>query len=123
MGRLLLSLALAVFLWGFVTLSRDPETTRTFNNVPVASANLAGDLVLVSELPTTSVRVTGPRSAVNQLVASDITASIDFGDIIQTGSYTMRITVDEPEEIWSTEANPENVNVVIERQQAKAVPV
>ena len=123
LGRLLLSLVLAIVLWGWVTTSRDPETDRNFNNIPVAPVNLAGDLVLVTGLPATNVRVTGPRSDVNALVLTDISATIDFGDIIETGSYTMRISVSVPDEIWSTESNPETVNVVIERQAAKSLPV
>src|SRR5688572_22521437 len=123
LGRLLLSLVLAIVLWGWVTTSRDPETERGFNNIPVTPVNLAGDLVLVTDIQTTNVQVTGPRSAVNRLVSTDIVATIDFGDIIETGSYTMRISLDVPDDIWSSSSSPETVNVVIERQTAKSLPV
>jgi YbbR domain-containing protein len=123
LGRLLLSLVLAIVLWGWVTTSRDPETERSFNNIPVSAVNLSGDLVLVTDIPSTNVRVTGPRSAVNRLVSTDIVATIDFGDIIEAGSYTMRISLDVPDDIWSSESNPETVNLVIERQTAKSMPV
>jgi len=123
LGRLVLSLVLAVVLWGWVTSSRDPERERVFSNIPVSAVNLAADLVLVTELTAITVRATGPRSAVEDLNATDIVATIDFGDIIETDSYTMRINVDEPDEIWSTSSSPDSVNVVIERQAAKSLPV
>lgn len=123
LARLLLSLVLAVVLWGWVTTSRDPETERNFSNIPIASEGLAGDLVLVTELPSAGIRVTGPQSAVNRLSATELAATIDLSDIIETGPYTVRVNANAPDDIWSTEVTPENLNVVIERQAAKSLPV
>jgi YbbR domain-containing protein len=113
--RLGASLVLALLLWGWVTISRDPETTRSFTNVPISVGQLPNDLQVVGELPNVAVRITGPRSEVSDLISSDVTASLDLGGIDAEGDYTASIDVQTPRGIWSSEASPSRLPVRVER--------
>lgn len=113
------SLVLALLLWGWVTVSRDPETTRSFANVPITVGELPNNLEVVGTLPDVTVRVTGPRSEVSDLISSDVTASLDLGGIDAEGDYTAPIRVDTPRGIWSAEPSPSRLPVRVERSVTK----
>ncbi len=122
-GRLLLSLGLAIALWAWVTTTRDPETTKVFTNIALSSAQLQDGLVIVGDLNPVNVSVTGPRSVVNALVSTDVTAELELGNISEPGSYPVQILVAKPEDIWSTSSLPRSVSVVIEQQVTRGFPV
>src|SRR5262245_4717557 len=79
--RLIASLVLATLLWGWVSLVTDPEITKTFPNLPLVTEPLADDLVIVTDLPAITVRLTGPESVLEDITSDEITVSIPTGDI------------------------------------------
>src|SRR3954452_1081680 len=122
-GRLLFSIALALALWGWVTTSRDPERTRTFSNVAFAQPSLPDDLVVTTELTPVSVTVKGPRSDVEDLTTSDLHPSLDLGGIAGPGTYTVKVDVPKPGDVWSISTSPRSVNIIVEVMTTKAFPV
>ena len=122
-GRLLLSLTLAIALWAWVTTSRDPETTKVFSNIAVSAVQLQDGLVMVGDLDPVNVSVTGPRSVVNALVSTEVSAELDLADISKPGSFSVQVHVAQPEDIWSTTSVPRSVSIVVEEQVTRGFPV
>jgi YbbR domain-containing protein len=118
-----LSLLLGILLWGWVTITGDPERSKSFPNVPVTVTGLRDGLVILGEVPQIQVRVTGPRSAVEDLVSTSMQPTVDLTDIEQPGTYSIRIGVPEPAETWSTSATPRSIDVVVEAQSTKVFPL
>ena len=123
LSRLGVSILLAIGLWSWVTLSRDPETTRSFPNIPVEPRGLDADLTLVGDVPTVAARFTGTRSNTQELDASDATASIDLSNMTEPGSYVVDVNVAEPPDIWSARSEPRRINIQIERRVSIVFPV
>ena len=119
-SRLLLSLILAIILWGWVTATGDPETTRVFPTIPVSVEGLRDGFVIVGDISPAEVRVTGPRSAVEDLTSTEMEASLDLDQFDAPGTYTVRIDVPKPDDTWSTTARPRSMNVVIEQEKTVA---
>lgn len=122
-GRLLLSLGLAVLLWGFVTVSRDPEQSRTFANIPVATDSIADNLTLITEISSVNVTVSGPKSTIENLVSTDISASLDLASVDQPGTYSIRVLTPKPEDVWEVSSSPKTMNVVIEPLITQGFPI
>jgi YbbR domain-containing protein len=122
-SRLLISLLLAILLWGWVTATGDPETTRQFPSIPISVEGLKEGFVLVGDVGSAEVRVTGPRSAVEDLLSTQIQAFLDLDQISEPGTYTVRIQAPKPNNTWSTTARPRKINIVVERETTKAFPV
>lgn len=91
------SVVFAIMLWLIVLNVDDPTTTRVVYNIPVTAENTNAitdrDMVYtIISGSTTSVTVTGPRSIVDKLTASDFVASADFNELSQT--YAIPISVE-----------------------------
>lgn len=121
--RLVASLILAILLWGLVTSAQDPEQTRTFTGVQVAVGELPSPLQVVGDVPDVAVRVTGPRSVVSDMSASDITASLDLDGIEAPGESTVSIHVETPRGIWDASANPSRLPIRVEESITKSFVV
>ena len=114
-ARLVSSLILATMLWGFVTLVNDPEETQTFAGlqIPIPLEGFDDNLILTSQLPEISVRLTGPESVLEDISPSDIEVSIDADDIDgPTEGQEMRVDIDTPDGVRRSEANPRFVTVI-----------
>jgi YbbR domain-containing protein len=122
-SRLLLSLILATVLWGWVTATGDPETDRIFPSIPVSIEGLRDGFVLVGDVSAAEVRVTGPRSAVEELTSSEIEAYLDLDDIEQPGTYTVRLTAPKPPKTWDIATRPRSVTIVVESESTLAFPL
>lgn len=121
--RLLASVGLAVILWAWVTTLRDPETTRSFSNVPVSSESLAESLVVVDETIETQVRITGPESVVDSIPAGQVRAILDIEEIDSPGMYTVDVTVQAPGDVWRTQSDPSTVGITVESAVAQEFDV
>lgn len=123
LNRLLISVVIAAGLWGWVTLSRDPETTKRFQEVPVQVANLASDLIVVGDVAAVETRYTGTRSNTDELTFTDAQAVIDLSGIDGPGSYTVEVEATEPPDIWSARADPSRMTIQVERRMSGVFPL
>jgi YbbR domain-containing protein len=122
-SRLLLSLILAIVLWGWVTATGDPETDRVFPSIPITVEGLRDGFVIVGDLTGAEVHVTGPRSAVEDLSSTEVEAYLDLDHIDQPGTYTVRLAVPKPPDTWDTSSRPRSVNVIVEVEATLAFPL
>lgn len=121
--RLLLSLLLAILLWGWVTNLVDPPTTRAFPNIPVAVGSIGEGLVVVTEPPTATVRVSGPESSVSGLSSGDINLALDLDGVEGPGTYEVPIRVVNPSSSRDYEITPSRVAIVVERSATRSMPI
>jgi YbbR domain-containing protein len=112
--RLVASLILAILLWGLVTNAQDPEMSRTFSSVPIKVGELPSPLQVVVDVPDASVTVTGPRSVISDMSASDVTASLDLDGIDEPGDVTVSIDAGTPRGVWDVSVNPTRLPIRVE---------
>jgi YbbR domain-containing protein len=122
-GRLLLSLSLAIMLWGFVTISRDPEQSKTFANVPVATDTVADNLTIITEIPPVNVTVSGPKSTIERLVSTDVSTALKLDEITQPGTYSVSVVAQKPEDVWEVSTSPKTMNIVVENLATQGFPI
>jgi YbbR domain-containing protein len=119
--RLIISVVLALILWGWINTIEDPRQSRSFENLTVTSQGLANDLVLTTNIPPASVALEGPRSAVTPLVPSRIVPKIDLTSISEPGVYTLPIEIVHIDNLWDVEVAPAQIQVTIERRVSRTV--
>ena len=96
----LLSIVLAFLLWLVVVNVEDPQTTRTFYDVPVEKLNIQviednKKAIEYLDGETVTVKIKGKRSIVDRMSASDILAYADLERKSITGAIDIEIEVDE----------------------------
>lgn len=90
------SLIFAIMLWLIVINIDDPDTTRTINDITVTVENsdaITGinKIFRVKSGDAVSVVVTGPRSIVDKLAASDFKAVANFEDLSKTNAVPINV--------------------------------
>lgn len=98
---ILLSFVVALGLWLYVISTVSPESEQTYTGIPVIfeneSALMDRDLMVVSgQNSTVSVRLNGNRIDLDQLNASNLSASVDLSNITEPGHYEREYRVSYP---------------------------
>ncbi len=97
-GYKILALVFAFILWLVILNTTDPSMTRTITNIPVSIVNeelvLDGTHVYTIESgETATIVVSGKRSIVNSLSASDFVAFADFSELSLTNAVPIKIEI------------------------------
>jgi YbbR domain-containing protein len=121
--RLVLSFLLATLLWGWVTNLVNPPATRAFSSIQVAVGSVGENLVVVTEPPSVTVRVTGPESSVNSLSSGEINLALNLEGIEAPGTYETSITVVNPSDPLDYEITPNKVTIVVEPASTRVFPI
>ncbi|MCR5611940.1 MAG: hypothetical protein K6F68_08970 [Clostridiales bacterium] len=96
-----LSLLLAVFLWGFVLMTQNPDREKTFYDLkPTFESGTEADLILrklticgdLNEiLKDVDVTVSAPLTEVSKMTANNLTVTVNLNDVHEAGRYTLEI--------------------------------
>ena len=121
--RFLLSLAIATFLWGWVTQLTDPIITRVYREMDIAVESLEDSMIMVTTLPTTQVRVQGPESEFSHLNRADISVYLDTSTVNGPGEYRLPVLVRAPDTSAVITVEPSHVNVQIDELVAEVMPL
>ena len=128
----LISLIMAITLWGYVVVFVNNEHTTTIHDVPInmqyrASAYQSLGLDVVEmDITTVDVSVTGPRSVTGDLRPEDIIIYPSITAIDGPGSYTFILTSDKASNISNFTINSysrDSVTVRLDRLVSKEFPV
>ena len=128
----LISVLMAITLWGYVVVFVNNEHTTTIHDVPInmqyrASAYQSMGLdVIEMNITSVDVSVTGPRSVTGDLTADDIIVYPSITGIDGPGSYTFVLTSDKTSNISNFTINSyshDNVTVRLDRLTSKEFPV
>ncbi|MGC4108773.1 MAG: CdaR family protein [Thermomicrobiales bacterium] len=121
--RFLISLILAVLLWGWVTQLQDPFQTRTYTGMSIQTGGLSDDLQIVAALPTANVILKGPRSDLTSITASQLSISLDVAKVNGPGTYLLPLHVSGADNVDSVRTEPREIQVVIEQRETKIFPL
>lgn len=124
-GLGLLSLALAVSLWAFVTEEENPTRTDVFSGaIPVETVNVPDGLAVASlSQAAVSVRVSAPEDTWDDLTVEDFRAVADLSIAkARENIVTLRFS-SERRGVDVVEVAPPTVTVLLEPVATKAVPV
>ena len=124
---ILLSIALAFFIWIFATISSDPtEEGRFSNSVTIETVGLEENMVVTSGLPySVSINLRAPNSIWRRISLERVTA-IAVIDVtgLEPGTHQIPINVQvgiSPVQILSY--SPSTANVTIEKYETREYPV
>ena len=117
-GNIILSLLVAIALWVYVVGEIDPSVTQTYNGVTITFINedsiLENDMAVLSQsAETIDVTLTGKRSVMNQIDATDIAATVDLTDALE-GENEFKINVKAPDKTEIVDRSLNNITVVVE---------
>lgn len=121
--RMVLSVILAVLLWGWVTSLADPDETRSLPNTPV-SYGVPGDGLVVSTTEiVASVTATGPASVMDDLTSRNLALTLDLGGIDQPGTYIVPIVPIEQERFIDYRVTPSTASIVVDEMISEVFPI
>lgn len=133
---LLLALFCGIIAWMVVTISIDPQSSYTVQDVPINYANSAStytsqglDIVEKPDLETVDVRVSGNSTIIGNIQNSDIMVYPSYAGVSGPGKVTLRLqarlvnTTDFPGDIECTVENPKTIDVVFDEVSEKTLPV
>ncbi|HLT19171.1 MAG TPA: CdaR family protein [Thermomicrobiales bacterium] len=112
--RLAVSILLAFIIWGFIVWETNPEITRNFPTIPVTARDVPGNMLVVGNLPTVSVTLKGPQSEMRSVVASDLTAWVDFSSAEGPGIDEYPVRVAAPDGARKIIVEPPRIEVELD---------
>lgn len=132
-----LSLLIAVFLWGYAVMTQNPDRTKTFSGIkPYFESGAEADLIqrkltitsdLTKVLDEVSVTVSAPLTEVSKMDKNDIVATISLNGVSQAGTYRLEIkaAISNSRGISGTVLNvePSTVEITVDDLVSHTVPI
>jgi YbbR domain-containing protein len=128
LGRILLSIVLAVILWFYVTGLENPSQTTSIRGLTLEVRGIESNLKLVNNtpLPTTDVSLQAPQNVLSTLQARDIHPFINLTGL-GAGVHRVPVQVEFNGGIGNSLSNlsitPPDVQVQLEVQATRTFPV
>ena len=134
LGRILLSVGLAVVMWLFVITSVSPGSKQTYYNIPVVLSSESvlaerGLMITNQSASTVTMELSGNRSDLIKVDSSNITLKADLASIYEPGTQIpLNYTVSFPGNVASNafvveSKNPGRIYITVERRISKSIPV
>ena len=128
------ALLVSICLWIYVVTVVNPEDTVTISGIPVTFSGVEalredyGLIISEGEDATVSLRISGKRSELRQLSASNITVTVNVSSIRKAKTYVSGYDVTFPanvnsSEISISERSPGSLSYTVERLATKPVEV
>jgi YbbR domain-containing protein len=120
-----LSVALAVTLWVFVTDRENPTEVQTFNgSIALKFVNVPNGLdVANASESTVRLRVEAPKNEIDKLRSSDFDASVNMGGF-SGGPVTVAVdATSSNSRVHVLDVVPRSIDVMLETRRDKQVPV
>jgi YbbR domain-containing protein len=127
LGTIVLSIALGLVIWLIAVNQRNPVVTDGFpERIPITVRGLDAELQPVQDLSKETVRVVSlraPRSAWEDLEASDFTATIDLTNA-EVGSHDLPVTIEVNDpRVTILEQSPPSLRVQVDPLVSKVMTV
>jgi YbbR domain-containing protein len=128
LGRFIISLGLALIVWGYVTATQYPEKTLSPLELPLAEPTPPpSDLEQVPSVQPDTVRVTisGPADQVSVIQYSQIKPYLDLSELKQPGQHDVVVKL-KPGSLPSgvnVKIEPKTISIVLEKKISKVFSV
>lgn len=129
---ILMSAAIAFGMWLFVITVEQPESEKTYYDIPVVLQNedilAERGLMIVSERPTVTLHLSSTRTNLNQLNESNINVIANVNSIVTAGTHELTYSVSYPGNVPAgsvarQSSRPDMVTLKVENKITKQVPV
>ncbi len=122
------SVVAAIVLWLYVISTDAPISDVKLNvAVDLLGANTLessyGLSPIIGSGQSINVVLSGKKSVVNDLDESDVYAYVDLNSVNKSGSYTLKVMVNSPEGVTVDNYSPREINVYLDKNITKNVPV
>jgi len=120
-----LSIALALSLWLYVTERENPQQTETFNSaVPIQFVNVPdGFAVANASASSVRIQISAAKSTLKDLHPGDFEATVNLGGLEKGTSDVPVDVTSSGGRVDVTDVTPARVDVTIEEVRSKDVPV
>lgn len=120
----IISVLFAFIIWLYAVSANSPVYERTITGVAVAVENVPTGLSVISGLDhTIDIKVTGKRTEVLALTASEITAYVDASACVDAGLHTLTVNVTLPSGMTLSEKYPDTVTIYLGTTTSKQLPI
>ncbi len=112
---ILYSLIISILIWFIISINLYPSTNQTLKNIPVeinieGTSASANNLQVVSfDVEKVDIRVTGERTEIGNLKASDLKASIVIDNVTSSGEYILNFNIERNDGVKNN-FNVENIS-------------
>lgn len=128
---LIISVVISITIWVYMSMNAGNDTNVTISNIPIQidlsdSARELGLEVFVDSEPTASVTVTGNRTILGMVDASDLSVTAAASSINSTGNFTLPISVTKStnsKNFQITNSTPSSVNVYVDYFKENNFPI
>ena len=128
----LLSAVVAFGLWMYVITVVNPESEKTYYDIPVVLQNkdilTERGLMIVSDVPTVTLVLKSERTILNSLNESNINVIANVANIEKPGNHTLTYTIAypgniPPNSVSTQSSSTDLITLKIENKVRKSVPV
>ena len=129
----LLALVISFGMWLYVMTTEDPDWSETYYNIPVVLENEnvlreRGLMITTEKDPTVTLKLTGSRSTLAKLNASNITLLADLSRIYEEGEHTLSYDILYPGDVQANtitvdSQSPQQITISVMKRETKVVPV
>lgn len=118
----LFSVLAAIALWLYVFQAVEYESV--IKGIPIILENFdsSHELNIVSGYESTvDVTLSGTKSVISEISASDITASVNLGDITQKGTHIVDVEINVPSSSKIVNVSASQIKIVVDKTTSKQV--
>ena len=124
---IILSLVIAICIWGYVIGETNPVDTRTFRSVPIQLVNeesLQEKGLAVLETSDTEMNITiiGTRADISSISEREIAATVNLADAAK-GETELKIDLHIPDSVEIENKSLNKITVIVEESRSKKVDV
>ena len=128
----LMAIFFAFVLWMVIVNIQDPDFTKTITDIPVNTINVeaidTGDYVYsIKSGETATIIVTGKKSIVSNLSASDFYATANFEELSMTNAIPIKITLTGSKSLYANDITitqqTTSMVLVLDTITSKSIPV
>ena len=128
----LLSVVIAFGLWLYVITVVNPESEKTYYEIPVVLQNkeilTERGLMVVGDMPTVTLVLKGNRTTLNELNEANINVITNVANIEKAGTHQLTYQISYPgnvsdNEISVQKSSSDSIKLQIENRISKTVPV
>lgn len=129
---MIVSLAVSIMMWAYVTSINGDEQDRTFRGIPVVFSGEdvleeRGLVISYVDVSSVTVSITGSQRELAKFTASDLEAVVNVSNISQPNENSRAYEIRFPDGVnhknFSITYYPENINFTVEKETSKVVEV
>ena len=126
------SVVISIAIWSYMSLNASNDTTVTISNIPIqmelseSTHDLGLQIFTGEEQPVASVTVTGNRTILGSVKASDFTVTASANSVTSSGFFTLPVSASKKNPTSNfqiTNSTPSSVTVMVDYFKESEFPI